>query len=107
YFVTRQFAKSVSRSEVGVLAADRGLQAAEEADDPSLLAAARWHLGGQLLHDGQLDGAEEIARTAIEELRSGIGKDRAGLSMYGQLHLFRAIVAVRKGRLDRAREYVQ
>jgi transcriptional regulator with XRE-family HTH domain len=107
YFVTRQFAKSVSRSEVGVLAADRCVLAAADTDDPFLLAAARWHLGGQLLHDGQLDGAEELARRTIEELRSTIGEDRVGLSMYGQMHLFASIVAVRKGRLHSARKYIE
>lgn len=80
-FVTRRFAKSVSRSEVGILAADRCVQAAEDADDPFLLAAARWHLGGQLLHDGQLDGAHEVTRVTIEDLERVMGDDRGGLSM--------------------------
>jgi transcriptional regulator with XRE-family HTH domain len=107
YFVTRQFAKSVARSEVGVLAADRCVQAAEAADDPFLLAAARWHLAGQLLHDGQFDGAEEVARTTIEGLRPVMGEDPVGLSMYGQMHLLASIVTVRKGSLHGARRYLE
>jgi hypothetical protein len=106
YFVARQFAKSVARSEVGVLAADRGMQAAEATDDPFLLAAARWHLGSQLLHDGQLDGAEEVARTAIEDLHGVMGESQTGLSMYGQMHLFASIVAVRQGDLHAARRCI-
>jgi hypothetical protein len=83
------------------------VQAAEEADDPYLLAAARWHLGGQLLHDDQLEGAEEVAHRTIEELKPTIHDDREGLSMYGQMLLFSSIVAVRKGRLQKAREFIE
>jgi transcriptional regulator with XRE-family HTH domain len=107
YFVARQFAKSVSRSEVSVLAADRCVQAAEEADDPFLLAAARWHLGAQLLHDGQLDGAQEVTRTTIEDLEPTMGDDRTGLAMYGMMHLLGSIVAVRLGDVHSARRYVE
>src|SRR5437660_4252256 len=106
YFVTRQFAKSVSRSEVGVLAADRCVQAAEDADDPFLLAAAKWHLGGQLLHDGQLDGAQEVTRKTIEDLESVMGDDPTGRAMYGMMHLQASIVSVRLGDVHAARRYI-
>jgi hypothetical protein len=48
---------------------DRGVLAAEAADDPVRMAAAKWNLGHILLAQGETDGAEEAAMKAIEDLQ--------------------------------------
>ncbi len=40
------------------------------------MAAAKWNLGHILLAQGEADGAEEVAMTAIEELQRDTGGRR-------------------------------
>lgn len=92
----------------GITGHERHVEAAEEADDPPLVAAAKWHLGGQLLHDGHLDGAEEVVQTTIDGLsRQLLDRDRAVLAMFGQLHLLASIISARKGLVHHARRHVE
>src|SRR6185437_15473516 len=60
-FLLRTFTKRIGRTDLSLLVADRGVLAAEAADDPVRMAAAKWNLGHILLAQGETDGAEEVA----------------------------------------------
>jgi transcriptional regulator with XRE-family HTH domain len=96
YFLLRTFTKRIGRTDLSLLAADRGVLAAEAADDPVRIAAAKWNLGHILLAQGEADGAEEVAMRAIDELRvEGADNDRDAIGMSGALWLVSAVAAVR------------
>ncbi|WP_242613136.1 helix-turn-helix domain-containing protein [Herbihabitans rhizosphaerae] len=111
YCLLRTVTKRVGRGDLSLLVADRGLQAAETADDPIRLAAARWNLAQVLLADGQADAAEAVAlhaRTDVHHLVEAGNADAMAVS--GSLLLISAIAAVRGGDVwtarDRLREAV-
>lgn len=96
YFLVRTFTKRIGRTDLSLLAADRGTLAAEAADDPLRIAAAQWNLGHILLAQGQPDGAEEVVITAVEDLQELAGGGNiAAIGMTGALWLVAAVAAVR------------
>lgn len=96
YFLLRTFTKRIGRTDLSLLVADRGVLAAEAADDPVRMAAAKWNLGHILLAQGEADGAEEVAIEAIEELQGETsGEDADVVGMAGALWLVSAVAAVR------------
>jgi transcriptional regulator with XRE-family HTH domain len=105
YFMVRTFAKRIGHTDLSLLAADRGILAAEAADDPVRIAAAKWNLGHILLAQGHADGAEEAAITAIEDLHELVAADDlAAIGMTGALWLVAAVAAVRNNDAWTARE---
>lgn len=96
FFLLRTFTKRIGRTDLSLLVADRGVLAAEAADDPLRMAAAKWNLGHILLAQGQADGAEEVAMKAIEDLqRETVDDDHDAVGMVGALWLVSAVAAVR------------
>jgi transcriptional regulator with XRE-family HTH domain len=96
YFLLRSFTKRIGRTDLSLLVADRGVLAAEAADDPVRMAAAKWNLGHILLAQGQADGAEDVAMTAVEELqRETADDDGDAISVAGALWLVAVVAAVR------------
>jgi transcriptional regulator with XRE-family HTH domain len=96
YFLLRTFTKRIGRTDLSLLVADRGVLAAEAADDPVRIAAAKWNLGHTLLAQGETDGAEEVTIHAIEDLqRNGAGSATDAVAMTGALWLVAAVAAVR------------
>jgi transcriptional regulator with XRE-family HTH domain len=96
YFLLRTFTKRIGRTDLSLLVADRGVLAAEAADDPVRIAAAKWNLGHILLAQGQPDGAEDVALTAIAELQHDTAADdRDAVAMAGALWLVSVVAAVR------------
>jgi transcriptional regulator with XRE-family HTH domain len=96
YFLLRTFTKRIGRSDLSLLVADRGVLAAEAADDPVRMAAAKWNLGHILLAQGQPDGAEEVAIQAVEDLeRDTADGDLHAVAMAGALWLVSVVAAVR------------
>lgn len=104
YFLLRTFTKRIGRTDLSLLVADRGLRAAEDADDPLRIAAARWNLAQVLLTTGEPHVAEEVAVKATEKLRPSPGQDPDHAAMYGALWLVAAIAAARNGDAWTARE---
>jgi transcriptional regulator with XRE-family HTH domain len=96
YFLLRTFTKRIGRTDLSLLAADRSLQAAQAADDPVRIAAAKWNLGHVLLAQGEADGAEEVAIKAIEDLQRHTGDSKAeAVAMAGALWLVAVVAAAR------------
>jgi transcriptional regulator with XRE-family HTH domain len=96
YFLLRTFTKRIGRVDLSLLAADRAVLAAEAADDPLRIAAAKWNLGHVLLAQGQPEGAEDISIKAIEDLQQVTSADdRGAVALTGALWLVSIVAAVR------------
>jgi transcriptional regulator with XRE-family HTH domain len=96
YFLLRTFTKRIGRTDLSLLVADRGVLAAEAADDPVRIAAAKWNLGHILLAQGQPDGAVDVAIRAVEVLeRDTADGDLDAVAMAGALWLVSVVAAVR------------
>ncbi|WP_405643479.1 helix-turn-helix domain-containing protein [Streptomyces uncialis] len=82
YGLLRSYCRRVGRLDLSLMVADRALRAAEDADDPLRIAAARWNLGHALLSrpdgasaaaDVVLNAAEELARTLDTPEAAAVG----------------------------------
>jgi len=108
YFLLRTFTKRIGRTDLSLLVADRGVLAAEAADDPVRMAAAKWNLGHILLAQGQPDGAEEVAIRAVEDLeRDAVDGDLDAVAMAGALCLVSVVAAVRNNDPWTARDRIR
>lgn len=109
YFLLRTFTKRIGRADLSLLAADRAVAAAEDADDPIRIAAAHWNLGHILMAQDEAEAAEEVAIKAAEGLRPRLDGDTNAVAMFGALWLVAIIAAVRRGdswsARDRLREH--
>ena len=109
YFLLRTFAKRIGRTDLSLLAADRGIAAAQDADDPLRLAAAQRNLGHILLAQDEAEAAEETAIHEAEALRPRLEEDGDWQAMYGALWLVAVVASVRQGDAwtarDRLREH--
>lgn len=73
YGLLRSYCRRTGRLDLALMVADRQLRAAEDADDPIRLPAARWILGHCLLsQEGGAEEAGEVARLATSGNSSGI-----------------------------------
>ena len=68
YTLLRTVTKRLGQVDLSLLAADRAIRAADLADDPHRLAAARWNLAHVLLADHQTEGAEDVAMQAADAI---------------------------------------
>jgi transcriptional regulator with XRE-family HTH domain len=110
YQLTRTWTKRVGEYDLSILAADRAVVCALDADDPNLGAAASWNLAMILSAQGEAEHATAVVRRAIEELDNRTDQATpARLAALGSLHLLGAVEAARADRpadihqlLDRA-----
>src|SRR2546430_263453 len=99
YQLARTWTKRVGEHEMSILAADRAVSCALEADDPDLAAAAAWNVAMILCAQGHVDEASGVVVQAIEELRPLLcDATEARLSAWGGLHLLGAGIAARQDR---------
>ncbi|MCX5066682.1 helix-turn-helix domain-containing protein [Micromonospora lupini] len=91
YLLVRAYAKRVGANDIAVLAADRALTAAYEADDPSYRAASAWNMGQVLSNRGHTEESVEMCRQAIADLERAGDGDPVRLSVLGGLHLLLSI----------------
>jgi hypothetical protein len=86
----------IGEADLAWIAAERAMQAADDADDPLVLASAARSGTHALLAVGRFDDALELGEVAARWLspRMGVG-DPAALSLYGMLHLRTAVAAAR------------
>lgn len=103
YFLLRSYCRRSGRGDLGLLVADRALRAAEEADDPMRIAAARWNLGHMLLGNGEAEGAKDVAQQGIDELRSS-PQNTETLSLIGALELVAVVAESRRRQWWAARQ---
>lgn len=86
----------IGEAELGWIAAERAMQAADRSDDPLVLASAARAGAHALLAVGRYDEALALANTAARWLTPRIDTgDPAALSLLGMLHLRSAIAAAR------------
>ncbi len=86
----------IGEADLAWIAAERAMQAADEADDPLVLASAARSGTHALLAVGRFDDALELGDVASKWLlpRMAAG-DPAALSLYGMLYLRTAVAAAR------------
>jgi transcriptional regulator with XRE-family HTH domain len=108
YFLLRAFTKRVGRMNLSLMVADRAVIAAEAADDPLRIAAAKWNLGQILLSQGEDEGAEDVALRSIEDLRrERLDRTPDQAALEGALWLVAAIASGRRHDHWTARERVK
>ncbi len=82
--------------ELVFLATDRGMMAAQEADNPIAIARSAWYPARVFQDSGQLDQAERVVNDAAELLRPGIdGASTECRAVWGSLQLAMALTAAR------------
>lgn len=88
--------KSLGETELAWLAADRAVLAAEQADDPLLVAAGLWRVSHAHMEAGRLVESIDVALRALPLVRDGIDAGSPlHLSAHGGLHLAAALAAAR------------
>ncbi|WP_117208680.1 helix-turn-helix domain-containing protein [Allorhizocola rhizosphaerae] len=97
YQLTRTWTKRVGEYELSLLAADRAVACALDADDPDMAAAAAWNLAMILSAQGKVGHAREVIRQAIDDLTPRLAQPSAArLAVFGGLHLLGATVAAQQ-----------
>ncbi|MFI6162221.1 helix-turn-helix domain-containing protein [Micromonospora haikouensis] len=91
HLLVRAWAKRVGASELAILAADRGLTAACDADDPTYRAASAWNQAQVLSNRGHAEESVETCREAVADLEQSGDDDPVLLSVLGGLHLLLGI----------------
>jgi transcriptional regulator with XRE-family HTH domain len=87
----------IGEADLAWIAAERAMQAADQADDPLVLASAARAGTHALLAVGRYDDALELGLAASSWLAPRvIGVDPAALSLMGMLHLRMAVAAARR-----------
>ncbi|WP_329363643.1 helix-turn-helix domain-containing protein [Streptomyces sp. NBC_00669] len=99
YALAQQFAAHTTEPELYWLTVDRARMAAEEADDPVLLAAAAWIVGNGLRENGHTEEALRLVAEAAATLRPRLedGPDILR-GTFGALCLHAAVTSAREGR---------
>jgi transcriptional regulator with XRE-family HTH domain len=99
YQLVRTWTKRVGEHELSLLAADRAVTAALDADDPDLAGAAAWNLAMILSAQGHTDESRAIVYRAIAELHPAMADaTEQRLAVWGGLHLLGATEAARDDR---------
>lgn len=80
--------------ELVFLAADRGMMAAQDADDPVAIAGSAWYLAHVFREAGQLDQADRVVKDAAQLLKPGIDDaSTEHLAMWGSMQLATGLTA--------------
>jgi transcriptional regulator with XRE-family HTH domain len=103
YQLTRTWTKRVGEYELSLLAADRAVSCALDADDPELAGAAAWNLAMILSAQGKTEQARAVVYRAIEDLTPRMDKPPPSrLAVFGGLHLLGATEAAREDQSNEA-----
>jgi transcriptional regulator with XRE-family HTH domain len=105
YQLTRTWTKRVGEYELSMIAADRAVSSALDADDPDLAGAAAWNLAMILSAQGKTEHARAVVRQAIEELKPRLDQPSPErLAVFGGLHLLGATEAAREDKAGEAQQ---
>jgi hypothetical protein len=96
YHLTQLFLAHQPAAELVWLAADRGMTAAQDADDPAAMAVAAWYYGHVYRGAGQFEQAHVVARDVLTMLDPSAGGEQ--LARWGLLHLDIALGQAKAGR---------
>jgi transcriptional regulator with XRE-family HTH domain len=83
-------------TELGWITADRGIAAAQRAENPELVAVGLYRLGHVMTRAGRVDEARNIAVTAAVDAGIADARTPAAVSLRGSLALIGAIAAARQ-----------
>jgi transcriptional regulator with XRE-family HTH domain len=98
YLLTDGTALKLGDAQLAWIAADRGIQVAEQSGDLTLIATAARHVAGVLSESHQGHDALQLIHNAIGRLEPNLANADAGfLSAYGALFLKGSIAAARLG----------
>ncbi|MBV7249296.1 helix-turn-helix transcriptional regulator [Streptomyces sp. MW-W600-10] len=104
YGLLRSYYRRIGRLDLSLMAADRALRAAEDADDPLRMGAARWNLGHVLLaQPGSERDAVDVAMDASRDLAAAVDPSEAA-AVRGALELVAVVADARARRPWAARE---
>ncbi|MBO0853956.1 MAG: helix-turn-helix transcriptional regulator [Nocardia sp.] len=104
YGLLRTVTRRIGRTDLSFLVADRGMRAAEDADNPLCLAAARWNFGHALLMANDCDAAIEFAEQAAADVLADDSVCSDAPALAGALHLVAVVADARAGRYWSARD---
>ncbi|MEU6718352.1 helix-turn-helix transcriptional regulator [Nonomuraea sp. NPDC046802] len=93
--MAQRFLYCVGEPHLAARAADRAMVAAEETDDPALIAVSAWSSTMAALGRAEADEAHAIAHDATGHLHHLLTTSPAAMSTWGALHLFDAIAHAR------------
>lgn len=99
YALAQQYAAHTTEPELYWLTVDRARMAAEESDDPVMLAAAAWIIGNGLRESGHTEEALRLVAEAADTLRPRL-EDASDIvrGTFGALCLHAAVTCAREGR---------
>jgi transcriptional regulator with XRE-family HTH domain len=98
YHLARQWLRKIGEYELSWIAADRGMAAAQEADDPYIIAASAWNIVALYNAMGRAEEARAVALDGIALLEPLLGDGSAEhLAMWGSLQLYASISTARCG----------
>lgn len=98
----------VGEADLGWIAAERAMQAADQSEDPLVLASAARAATHALLANGRYDDALDLGLTAASWLGEQVaGRNPEALSLFGMLNLRTALSAARDGDRKSANELLR
>jgi transcriptional regulator with XRE-family HTH domain len=101
YQLTRTWTKRVGEHELSLVAADRAVSCALDADDPDLAGAAAWNLAMILSAQGKTGQSRAVISRAIDQLARVMERpSMPRLAVFGGLHLLGAAEAARDDQPD-------
>ncbi|MFF5565342.1 helix-turn-helix domain-containing protein [Streptomyces sp. NPDC012623] len=109
YGLLRSYCRRAGRLDLSLMAADRAIRAAEEADDPVRLASAQWNLGHVLLSDeraGAVEEAKDVALNAVDQCRREADTPEL-TALRGALELVAVVADARQRRWWDARQRLE
>jgi transcriptional regulator with XRE-family HTH domain len=108
YQLTRTWTKRVGEYELSLLAADRAVSCALDADDPDLAGAAAWNLAMILSTQGKTEQSRAVVYRAIADLAPRMDEPSPSrLAVFGGLHLLGATEAARDDRAGEAHRLLE
>jgi transcriptional regulator with XRE-family HTH domain len=105
YRVTSGMLDRLGESHLPWVAAERSMYAADQSDDPLLIAGGAWRLAVVLRHAGRLTESTDLPIAAADALRSRLDSPQA-YSVYGSLMLKGAVGAATLGDYKSAQDYL-
>ena len=103
YLMTSGLVRRVGEPDLALLAADRGISAAQRSGDPLMVAHARRRLAFAFLRCGWLDEAGAVCSDASDALAPTDATSLEGWSLWGSLRLTEAVAASRADEAGNAR----